>query len=137
MFGKIFSVFISSYAESLRLKERYRLLTTRLGLVTVAIGCLIMLVMMYHSWLLIGLPLEGGPIEGFRLKLVAWIVLTIVLVPIAFYAGMVVVYGVFGLLMLALGKFTWQQVINIALHAKYPEEWYGISANSTPRSPST
>ena len=52
------------------------------------------------------------------------VILTIIFAPIAFYAGMVFVYGAFGLIMLVLGKLTWQQVINIACNAKYPKEWY-------------
>ena len=40
-----------------------------------------------------GLPLEGGPMEGLRMKLISWIALTIALVPTAFYSGMVLVYG--------------------------------------------
>ena len=103
-------------------------MTTRLGLVTVAMSCLAMIVIMYHAWIMFGLPLEGGPIDGFRLKLIAWVLLIIIIVPAAFYAGMVLVYGIFGLIMLVLGKLTWQQVIDITCSAKYPKEWYRPNA---------
>ena len=124
MIGRIFSVFLNSYSESLKLQARYRKLTTRLGLVTVAISCLVMVVLMYQLWLMVGLPLEGGKIDGFRLKLVSWVVLTVLFVPLAFYAGMVVVNGGFGLIMFALGRFSWRQAIDFALRAKYPKHWY-------------
>jgi hypothetical protein len=128
MFGRIFSVFLSSLSESYKLEERYRQTTTRLGWITVAISCLGLLAIMYVTRLMFGIPLEGGPIEGMRLKLIAWIVLTIVLVPIAFYAGMVFVYGAYGSLMLILGRFTWQQAVDFACRAKYPEQWYKSNA---------
>lgn len=124
MFKHIFSVFLTSYSESLLLEERYRNMTNRLGWVTVAIGCLALVVIMYNTWLMFGLPLEGGSIEGLRLKMISWIGLTVVFVPFAFYAGMVLVYGAFGFAMFVFGKFSWQQVIDFAWRAKYPEEWY-------------
>lgn len=73
---------------------------------------------------MLGLPLEGGSIDGLRLKLISWIVLTVILVPIAFFAGMVITYGAYGLLMFALGRFTWQQAVDFGWSAKYPKHWY-------------
>ena len=124
MFKQIFIVFLNSYSESHKLEERYRLLTTRMGWVTVAIGCLALIAVMYNTWLMFGLPLEGGSIEGLRLKLISWVVVTIVIVPFAFYAGMVLVYGAFGIIMLLLGKFSRQQALDFACRAKYPGDWY-------------
>lgn len=124
MFRQIFSIFLNSHSESYKLEERYRLTTTRLGWITVAIGCLALLPIMYKTWIMFGLPLEGGSIEGLRLKLVSWIVLTIALIPIGFYAGMVCVYGTYGFLMLILGQFTWQQTIDFGWRSKYPQQWY-------------
>lgn len=128
MYGRIFSVFLNSLSESYKLEKRYRLTTTLLGWITVVISCLGVLAIMYVTRLMLGIPLEGGPIEGMRLKLIAWIVLIIVLVPIVFYAGTVLVYGVYGSSMLIVGRFTWQQAVDFAWSAKYPEHWYKSKA---------
>jgi hypothetical protein len=124
MIREIFSLFLASYAESYRLRELYRVLTSRLGYLTIALSCLAMIVIMYNGWQMLGLPLGGGSLEGLRLRLVAWIGLSVMLVPFVFYAGMVLVYGVFGLILYALGKLTRQQAFALALRAKYPREWY-------------
>ena len=114
MFKNIFSIFLNSLAESHKLEKRYRLTTTQLGWLTVAISCLAFLPIMYSTWLMFGLPLEGGSIDGLRLKLILWIVLTVILVPIAFFAGMVITYGAYGLLMFGLGRFTWRQTVDFS-----------------------
>ena len=67
MLRQIFTVFFDSFAESYKLKELYRILTSRLGYLCIAIGCLAMIVLMYNSWLMFGLPLRGGSIEGLGL----------------------------------------------------------------------
>jgi len=122
--GKIFSVFLNSHSESWKLAETYRLITNRLGLITVAIGCLAFLPVMYKTWVMLGIPLQGGPMEGLRWKMFAWIAITILLVPMAFYVGMILVYGFYGLLMFMLGRFSWRQAVDFGLRAKYPEHWY-------------
>ncbi len=103
-------------------------MTTRLGWVTVGAGCLVLTIVMYNTWLMFGLPLEGGSIEGFRLKLISWIVLTVVIVPIAFYTGMILIYGAFSITMFVFGKLTWHQVVELTWYAKYPKEWYKSNA---------
>lgn len=129
MIKRIFSTFVSSYAESLKLQKRYRLLVTWLGWVTVAISFLALVFVMYHTWLMFGLPLEGGNIEGLRLRLFLWVIVVAVLVPIVFFAGMVFVNGLSGLAMCVLGRFTWAEFIDFSWRAKYPASWY--KANTT------
>lgn len=124
MIGRIFSVFLNSYAESYRLEERYRRITTRLGWITVAVSCLALITFMYYSRLMLGIPLEGGSMEGMRLKMLSWIVLIILVVPFAFFAGMVLVNGAFGFVMFMLGKFSWRQAIDFSWRARYPDKWY-------------
>ncbi|UCH49964.1 MAG: hypothetical protein JSU95_09530 [Betaproteobacteria bacterium] len=89
MIKRILSTFLNSYAESLKLQDRYRSLVTRLGWLTVAISCLALVFVMYHAWLLFGLPLEGGSVEGWRLRLISWVIVVVALVPVMFFAGMV------------------------------------------------
>ena len=96
-------------------------------MVTVATGCLVMVVIMYHAWLMFALPLGGG-VEGFRLKLVLWVALTILLVPVAFYVGMVAMYGAFGLVMFVLGILTGRQSADPAWRARYSKAWYKPNA---------
>lgn len=124
MIGQIFSVFLNSYAESARLKKRFRLITTRLGWITVAASVLALMPAMYYSFLLFGLPIEGGSIEGLRLQLIAWVVFIIMIIPAAFYLGMVLVYGAFALMMFVAGRFTREQAADFALRSKYPQTWY-------------
>lgn len=124
MFKQVVSIFLNSHAESLKLEERYRSMTTRLGWVTVAMGCAAMIPLMYFAWLMFGLPLEGGSIEGLRLNLISWIVLVVLLLPIAFYVGMVLVYGLAGLILFAFRKLTAQQALELACYARYPKAWY-------------
>ena len=124
MIGRIFSVFLNSYAESCRLKDRYRRISTGLGWITVAVSCLALITFMYYSRLMLGIPLESGSMEGMRLKMLSWIILIILVVPFAFFAGMVLVNGAFGVVMFMLGKFSWQQVIDFSWRARYPEKWY-------------
>ena len=124
MIKRILSTFINSYAESLKLQERYRLLVTRLGWVTVAISCLALVFVMYHTRLMFGLPLEGGSLEGLRLRMILWIVVVVVLVPFVFFAGMVFMNGLLGLAMFALGRLTWAEFAAFSWHAKYPASWY-------------
>lgn len=124
MIKRIFHTFLGSYAESLKLQERYRVLVTRLGWLTVTISCLALLFVMYYTWLMFGLPLEGGNIHGLRLKLIFWVIVSAVLVPIMFFAGMVVVNSLSGLAMYLLGKLTWAQFIEFSWRAKYPASWY-------------
>ena len=83
---------------------------------------------MYGIWLLFGLPLEGGSIEGLRLKLIAAIVLTILVIPISFFVAMIFVYGAYGFFMVLLGRFTMLQAVHFACYAKYPEHWYKANA---------
>lgn len=87
-----------------------------------------MIAIMYHGWLLFGLPLDGGNIEGLRLKLVSWVMLTILFVPVAFYAGMIAIYGVCGLILLVLGRLSWRQAVEFAARARYPRRWYRPNA---------
>lgn len=129
MIKRIFSTFFGSYAESLKLQKRYRLLVTWLGWVTVAISCLALLFVMYHTRLMFGLPLEGGSIEGLRLRMILWIIVVIVLVPFVFFAGMVFVNGLSGLAMCVLGKLTWAQLVDFCWRAKYPASWYKANIN--------
>ena len=124
MLRQIFSVFFDSFAESYKLKELYRILVSRLGYLSIAIGCLAMIVLMYNSWLMFGLPLRGGSIEGLRLQLIAWIGLTVLLLPLVLYAAMVLVYGIFGLILLGLGKLTPRQAFDLAARTRYPRQWY-------------
>lgn len=124
MIKRAFSIFLDSYAESLKLEERYRLLVMRLGWLTVAISCLALLIMMFQMWLMFGLPLEGGSIDGLRLKLILWVIVIVVLVPIIFFAGMVLVNGLTGLVMYLSGKLTWSQFIAFSVRANYPASWY-------------
>jgi len=124
----IFSIILNSLAESHKLEDRFRQITNWLGWITVAVGCLFLVSIMYAIWLLFGLPLQGGSIEGLRLKLIAAIVLTILVIPISFFAGMIFVYGAYGLFMVTLGRFTMLQAVHFACYAKYPEHWYKANA---------
>lgn len=127
MIKRIVSTFVNSYAESLKLQEPYRLFVRRLGWLTVAISCLALVFVMYQVWLIFGLPLEGGNIDGLRLKLVLWVIVIALLVPIVFFAGMILVNGLFGLAMYALGKLTWSELIAFSWRAKYPADWYAAN----------
>ncbi len=124
MIKRIVATFLGSYAESLKLQEHDHVLVTRLGWLTVEISCLALLFVMYYIWLMFGLPLEGGNIDGLRLKLILWIIVIAVIVPILFFAGMVMLNGLFGLALYALGKLTWTQFIDFSWRAKYPANWY-------------
>ncbi len=124
MFKNIFSAFLNSFSESQKLEKRYQQLVTRIGWITVAISCLALIGVMYISRLMFGLPVEGGSLEGLRLNLISWVIFLIIVIPIIFYVGMVLVYGAFGIVMFLLGKISWSQVIDCACYGKYPNKWY-------------
>ena len=79
---------------------------------------------MYHAWLMFGLPLEGGNIEGLRLRLISWVIVIVVLVPVVFLLGMVLMNGLFGLVMFTLGRLTWAEFAAFSWRAEYPASWY-------------
>ena len=124
MFGRIFTVFLNSRAEAEKLQPRYHAITTRLGWLTVALGCFSLILIMYQTWLFFGFPLRGGPIDGMRLKLILWVAVMIAIIPVTFYLAMVVIYGLYGLLQLALGRFTWQEAVDFGVSTQYPAHWY-------------
>jgi hypothetical protein len=60
---------------------------------------------------------------GSQVNGVAWVVLFLIAIPIAIYAGVVVVAGLLGAVMVLLGRFTPSEALRYALLSRYPRDW--------------
>lgn len=117
-----------SINDTSKLQRKYRLLTTSLGCLIALIGAVFVVLLMFKTRLALGLPLEGGSLEGRRLQFLTWISATLISIPIVFYGCAVIVAGAFGLIMILSGKFTLAEAKAYALYGEYPRYWFQQNA---------
>jgi len=113
-----------SIGNTSKLQRKYYLLTTSLGWLVVIIGALLIVLLMYKTRLAFGLPLGSASLEGRRIQFLGWIGVTLISIPVIFYASMVFVAGAFGLVMVLRGKFTMAEAGAYALYGEFPQYWY-------------
>lgn len=111
------------FSRAQKLAGAERRLYTLLSWVMVVVGCILVGALMFKTRTAFGLPMGTGSIEGFRLKLLGWVAVTLISIPTLFYAGMVIVGGSFSACMLLLGKFSLSDARAFALFAQPPVRW--------------
>ncbi len=116
------------FARAKKLAGAKRRLYTAISWLMVAVGCVLVVAIMIKTRAAFGLPMGRAPMEGLRLQFLGWFAVTLVSVPTLFYAGMVIVGGLFAVAMLALGRFTLPEARAFALYAQPPERWLASAA---------
>ena len=120
---RVFLRFEQSLRDTPNLQPRYYRLTTRIGFVGLFLGMSLVVAAMYRSWVAIGLPMRGVRFEEMPVEVLAWFGVTLLSVPLALYAAMVVVCGSFAAVMLARGRFSRGEALGYALYGSYPPHW--------------
>jgi len=110
-----------SWKETTRLQPRFYALTSVVGLAGVGVGCALMVVA--ARLLEDALGIAPNASLGSQVNGVAWVVLFLIAIPIAIYAGVVVVAGLLGAVMVLLGRFTPSEALRYALLSRYPRDW--------------
>lgn len=111
------------FSRAQKLVGPRRRLYTAMSWLIVAIGCALVVALMFKTRAAFGLPMGTAVLEGIRLQFLGWIAVTLVSIPTLFYAAMVLVGSLFALCMLLLGRFSMQEARAFALYAQPPERW--------------
>ena len=102
------------------LKKGHRLTSVALSALTILTGLAIALLVMAKSRAALGLPMDKGSLEGIRVKFLAWLLICLLSLPLAFYLARAFLYGAFGLFMVSVGRFTLSEAKQFALFASDP-----------------
>jgi hypothetical protein len=128
------------YGPPTVLRRRYSRLLGALTGAAMVLWLFLVAAFFYGSRVMLGLPLEAGSLEGLGLKFVTWIVVILAATPILLICSLRLVRGIFSLLMIAAGKFTFAQARAFARSATPPERWLqpamddgGGGSHSSPR----
>jgi hypothetical protein len=116
------------FARAQQLAGARRRLYIVLSWLMVALGCIMVVALMLKTRALLGLPMGRTSMAGLHLQFIGWIVVTLVSIPVLFYAGMVVVGSAFAALMLALRGFSPSEAKAFAMFAQPPERWVKSAA---------
>ena len=116
------------FSRAQKLTGSTRRLYLVLSWLMVATGCVLVAALMFKTRSAFGLPMGRASLEGVRLQFLAWIAVTLVSIPALFYAGMVMVGGLFAGLMLLLGKLSTEEARSFALFAQPPQRWIANAA---------
>lgn len=119
---KLFRELKQALLETRRLKLRYHLLTSVIGLIGVSVGLGCLLLVAYVTLAQLGVDLQQ-PIKAVphgHLLVIAFLLC----LPVFIYLGAVCVGGLFATLMVLLGKFTRAEAIRYALYSRYPQVWF-------------
>lgn len=111
------------FSRAQKLTGTPRRLYLVLSWLMVAAGCVLIASLMFKTRAAFGLPMGRASLEGLRLQFLGWIAVTLVSIPALFYAGMVIVGGLFAGLMLLLGRLSVEEARCFALYAQPPERW--------------
>src|SRR5262249_9981964 len=118
----------TSFSRANRLQGRTKVLYTALSWLMVAAGCVLVGMLMFKTRAALGLPMGRAPLDGIRLRFVAWVGVTLVSIPTLFYCGMVLVGGAFAGVMLLVGRFSRREAAAFAFFAQPPERWLDRAA---------
>jgi hypothetical protein len=78
----------------------------------------------YLSREALGLPMGRAPLEGIRLQFALWVIALLIAIPVLFYVCTVVVAGILGGIMLALGKMSREEAVAYMFLSRYPKSWF-------------
>jgi membrane protease YdiL (CAAX protease family) len=117
-------------SETYRLEPRYYRLTSCVGLLGVLVGIRIFLVGGEVLAALLHVT-PDGPLRS-QPNGTLWIVAFIACIPVAVYAGAVLVAGVFAAVMVGLGKVTPAEALPYTLLSRYPVSWFKSSMAPAP-----
>jgi hypothetical protein len=115
-----------AFSRARQLRGRTRTLYNWLSWLMVAVGCVLVVWVMFSTRAAFGLPMGRASLEGLRLQMLAWVGVTVLSIPVLFYLGMVLVGSAFSLLMLLSGRFTWSEAKAFALYAQPPQRWVEV-----------
>ena len=121
-----------SFYRAARLRGRTRLLYNSLSWLMVLLGVVLVGALMLKSRMALGLPMTRAPLEGIRLRVLAWFVLTLVSIPTLFYCAMFLVGSIFGLLMVVARRFSLADARAMALYGQPPAHWIEAGAAEPP-----
>ncbi len=110
-----------AFEETRRLRPRFYLLTSAVGLVGGGVGIGVMLLAAIQLGAALGIE-PNAPLRN-QANGVAWIALFLALIPVAIYIGVVAVAGSFAMVMILLGRFTTNEALRYAFLSRYPRNW--------------
>ena len=76
----------------------------------------------------LGLPLEGGSLDGLTLQFLAWATLILAGLIVALYLGIILIASVVASVLFAARSLSWKEAVDYTLRSKYPKRWY-VSKN--------
>jgi hypothetical protein len=113
---------LKNWSEEHRLEPRYYRLTSLVGFLGGMLGLGLLIFTARRASTVIGIswdaPLRSQP-NG-----LLWLIVLLLGIPLAIYAGAVLVAGVVALVMVCLGKFTAREAWQYALMSRYPTYWF-------------
>jgi hypothetical protein len=127
---RLFRHLATSFSRANQLRGSTKILYTALSWLMVAAGCVLVGVVMFKTRAALGLPMGRAPLEGIRLRFLAWAGITLLSIPTLFYCGMVLVGSVFAGIMLISGRFSRDEAAAFALFAQPPERWLHVDRTS-------
>lgn len=128
MYRRLLAYLAQARLDGKNLKPWYRVLSVIIGITYIVAGCALVIYIMLQTMQAFGLPLEGGSLEGIRLQFIAWLLTTVITIPLAFYISMVGIGTLFSAFMLLIGNITIEQAKHFTLYGKYPRQWMMTNA---------
>jgi ABC-type multidrug transport system fused ATPase/permease subunit len=120
---KFFREFIKNYKATYLLKKRYYKITSVVGILSVAAGVAIMVVLAFYVGPMLGFD-PNAKIGSSSIEKFALFVAVMSFFIVCLYLGVLIVAGSFAFVMYKTGHFSKSEALNYALYSGYPAHWF-------------
>ena len=107
-----------------KLKPTFKIVSTVVALMGGSIGIFYWAVFAGELRTVLGIPLEGGSLEGLLGPFLIWVLgaliaIPLVLIPCTIFAALII-----GILFWVMRRISFKEAIDFALTGKYPASWF-------------
>ena len=107
-----------------KLKPAYKIVSTMVVLLGGSIGLFFWTVFAGELRTVLGLPMEGGSLEGIMGPFLIWVLGVLIAIPLALIPCVVFAALIVGILFWVIRRISFREALDFALVGKYPASWF-------------
>jgi hypothetical protein len=116
--------FWSRAGDYYRLKPAYKIVSTVVVLLGGSVGLFFWYLLARYLRFLLGIPLEGGSLEGIRGPFLTWALGVLIALPLTIIPSTVFVALIVGIIFCFARAISLREAIHFGLLGRYPASWF-------------
>lgn len=121
---KLWMRFWARAGDYYRLKPVYKIISAVVVLLGGLIGFYFWYLLAVELRTNLGIPLEGGSLDGMRGPFLAWVLVALISVPLTIIPSIVFVALIVGVIFWSVRAISLKEALHLGLLGRYPASWF-------------